>query len=217
MKKITVILMAAAVLLEGCSLSIDDTEKTTTKADEQELIVEPMEEFESVPTEKRPSEEVRLEAPKVEIDYENLIDEREALDLAYNYLYEDSVYGGYSVYSDKIYHQGDSRWGYVIVQFAYDEGSDTPMYEKYDPDADLMIGQVGRLELLYDGMSENELFYIFWLCSYIRDDEEGGHRSTGDFIAVSIDGKNIACERTDEEGNEKPIEEWDWYYELISQ
>ena len=169
-------------------------------------------------TENASSGEGKPAVPKVEIDYDNLIDEREALDLAYNYVYgENHVYNEYSMYCDEIYHQGVQRWGYVVVQFAYDEDDYTPRYEKYDPNVESKIGGVSRIELLYDGLSPNELFYTFWLCGYIPHDENEGHRSTYNFIAVSIDGKMVVCERSDEDGNEKTIEEWDWYYELISQ
>ena len=194
-----------------------NTEENTAEDNGQESTAMPSEESGSVSSEEASSGAVKLEVPKVEIDYDHLIDERTALDLAYNYLYEDSEYNEYSVYCDEIWHQGVQRWGYVVVQFAYDEGDYTRRYEKYDPNANLMIGREGRIELLYDGLSGNELFYTFWLCGYIRDDEDWGHRSTFNFIAVSIDGKMIECERSDEQGNEKSIDEWDWYYELITQ
>lgn len=225
-KKITIWMVAAVLALGGCAKAGDSLENepesspvldTIAEESEQESTAVGSEEVGSVSSEEPLSEEVIPEVPKVEIDHDNLIDERAALDLAYDYLYEDSVYNGFGVYSDEIYHQGVYRWGYVVVQFAYDEDSNTPIYEKYDPDADLAIGRTGRIELLYDGMSKNELFYTFWLCSYIRDGEDWGHRSTLNFIAVSIDGKMIVCERSDAEGNEKPLEEWDWYDELMTQ
>ena len=194
-----------------------NTEENTAEDNGQEPTAMPSEESGSGSSEETSTGEVKLEVPKVEIDYDNLIDEREALDLAYNYLYEDSEYNEYSVYCDEIWHQGVQRWGYVVVQFAYDEGDYTRRYEKYDPDADLMIGREGRIELLYDGLSGNELFYTFWLCGYIRDDEDWGHRSTFNFIAVSIDGKMIECERVDETGTDEWFEHWDWYDELITQ
>ena len=243
MRKLAVMLMAVVVLVFGGCTSAggsleSDAEGITTvdiaaeesgkesdaavteeagKNGEQESTAMPSEESGSGSSEEASTGEVKLEVPKVEIDYDHLIDERTALDLAYNYLYEDSEYNEYSVYCDEIWHQGVQRWGYVVVQFAYDGDSNTPGYQKYDPDAESMIGREDRIELLYDALSPNELFYTFWLCEYIQDDAESGHRSTYDFVAVSIDGKMIVCQRTDEDGNEKSIDEWDWYDSLISQ
>lgn len=232
MKRQAAMLMTAvALVLSGCASTEDamgNEESTsvveTSMETSMEASVDPTGESggqESTDmteeSESESSEEVKAVIPKVEIDYDNLIDEREALDMAYNYLYEDSEYNEYSVYCDEIWHQGVQRWGYIVVQFAYDEGDYTRRYEKYDPDADLLIGREGRIELLYDGLSKNELFYTFWLCGYIRDDEDWGHRSTYNFIAVSIDGKIIERERIDETGTDEWLEHWDWYYNLTTQ
>ena len=146
----------------------------------------------------------------VDIDYENLITEKEALDIAYDYFYKDSNLEAYRVYCDKmpyfdsennasvqniegIHYEENSGLGYVVAQ--YSGSNDIEIFDNTpSPEKD-------KICLTYLGKSENDAFYVFWLYSYISDGDGNYHYSTLDYILVTADGREVVCERCDVQGN----------------
>lgn len=147
----------------------------------------------------------------VDIDYENLITEKEALDIAYDYFYKDSNMEAYRVYCDKmpyfdsennasvqniegIHYEENSVLGYVVAQ--YSGSNDIEIFDNTNPSP-----EKDKICLTYLGKSENDAFYVFWLYSYISDGDGNYHYSTLDYILVTADGREVVCERCDVQGN----------------
>lgn len=144
----------------------------------------------------------------VDIDYENLITEKEALEIAYNFIYEGSDIEQYRTYCDAmpyfdpkgnatvqmdgITYEEKSGLGYVAMQ--YGEGG-MESFDAANPSPDKT-----KTCLTYIGKSENDAFYVFWLYSYISDGDGEYHYSSLDFILVSADGRELVSERHDANG-----------------
>ena len=147
-------------------------------------------------------------AAGVDIDYENLITEKEALEIAYNFIYEGSDIEQYRTYCDAmpyfdpkgnatvqmdgITYEEKSGLGYVAMQ--YGEGG-MESFDAANPSPDKT-----KTCLTYIGKSENDAFYVFWLYSYISDGDGEYHYSSLDFILVSADGRELVSERHDANG-----------------
>lgn len=147
-------------------------------------------------------------AAGVDIDYENLITEKEALEIAYNFIYEGSDIEQYRTYCDAmpyfdpkgnatvqmdgITYEEKSGLGYVTMQ--YGEGG-MESFDAINP-----APEKTKTCLTYIGKSENDAFYVFWLYSYISDGEGEYHYSSLDFILVSADGRELVSERHDANG-----------------
>lgn len=147
-------------------------------------------------------------AAGVDIDYENLITEKEALEIAYNFIYEGSDIEQYRTYCDAmpyfdpkgnatvqmdgITYEEKSGLGYVTMQ--YGEGG-MESFDAINP-----APEKTKTCLTYIGKSENDAFYVFWLYSYISDGDGEYHYSSLDFILVSADGRELVSERHDANG-----------------
>ena len=147
-------------------------------------------------------------AAGVDIDYENLITEKEALEIAYNFIYEGSDIEQYRTYCDAmpyfdpkgnatvqmdgITYEEKSGLGYVAMQ--YGEGG-MESFDAINP-----APEKTKTCLTYIGKSENDAFYVFWLYSYISDGDGEYHYSSLDFILVSADGRELVSERHDANG-----------------
>ncbi len=162
----------------------------------------------------------------VDIDYENLITEKEALDIAYDYFYKDSNMVSYRVYCDEmpyfdsennasvqniesIIYEEESGLGYVVVQ--YDENNNMEMFDNSNPSS-----EKDKICLTYLGKSENDAFYVFWLYSYISDGGGNYHYSTLDYILVTADGREVVTERCDMQGDYiEDVTEWRDFRKLL--
>lgn len=141
-------------------------------------------------------ENVKEEPDWVWIETENnpevLIEEREALDMAYTFYYGDSELKEYGVFCEEVPHSNTPQMGYVVVQYTDSE------YEKYSQGN--IASDKDKIILAYDGFSADNQYYTFWLYQYIAEENGEYQISTLDYIAVSVDGEEIITERRDENG-----------------
>lgn len=203
MKRIGIVLFCSVALLFcGCqkervetlmeeeaeTSEVESVSEGTTESSSEETTEEASTETEEASAETEETEQEEAQNYPVEVGFDSgiRIDAREALDLVYEYLYKDFEGREYSVYLDDVYQDGSSRMGYVVGQYTYSSDSGK-VYEEYTPE---LRPKVGRDELIYQGLSSNEFFYIFRL-----DTEdmfyEVRRRNIHDYIAISIDGKMI--------------------------
>lgn len=201
MKKIAYIIGICFTMLLYCACQdhYDETEPSVSEETPSSDVESVTEEISAEETkevfleeeETEQAEEVQNVPVSVEFNGFNRVDEREALDLVYNYLYEDFEYKEYSVYMDEIDQNGVSKKGYIVGQYTYQYPN--RIYEEYTPEVE--PGVTRRLELVYEGLSQNEFFYIFseW---YMRVEDDGNlYREISDYIAISVDGKMIIQQR----------------------
>lgn len=160
----------------------------------------------------------------VDIDYENLITETEALDIAYGFYYDGDMeqYSAYCesmpyfdpennaiVRLDGVNQAPDSGLGYVVVQ--YDENNVAEQFDAANPSENKV-----KTCLTYVGKSENEAFYVFWLYSYIPEGDGNYRYSTLDYILVTVDGREIVSNRNDIYGNEiADPEDWREFMDFL--
>lgn len=174
--------------METQSSEVESISEETTESSSEETTEEASTEPEEASAEPEETEQEEVSNYPVEVGFDSRIriDAREALDLVYEYLYKDFEGREYSVYLDDMYQDGSSRMGYVVGQYTYSSDSGK-VYEEYTPE---LRPKAGRKELIYQGLSSNEFFYIFRL-----DTEDMFYevptRWINDYIAISIDGKMI--------------------------
>lgn len=139
-----------------------------------------------------------------------LIDERQALDMAYHYLYHDLEIGQYSVFCEEL-SEINKGMSYVVAQFQSDfTGQEAYQPGNFQPEKNKTI--LSYVEPAYSTASN---YYCFHLYSYIYDGEGNYHCSTLNYIYVSVNGEHIIAERTDREGNDiSDPAEWNVIYDL---
>ena len=196
MRRIGVVLLCSIVfLLCGCHKESPESSRDAevefsdiegVSEETTEMSSEEMPEETSPEAEETEQEDTQNYPVEIAFNRESQIDAREALDLVYEYLYKDFEGREYSVYLDDMYQDGSSRMGYVVGQYTFSSHYEK-VYEEYTPE---LRPKVGRKELIYQGLSSNEFFYIFRLDT--EDTYYGGPtRWINDYIAISIDGKMI--------------------------
>ena len=160
----------------------------------------------------------------VDIDDENLITAKEAMEVAYEFYYGEDV--GVSVYCDAMPYfdpenngmlasggiktDENSGMGYVVSQFGANNTEE--VFDASNPSP-----EKPKTCLTYVGKSENDAFYAFWLYSYIPDGDGEYHYSALDYILVTADGREIVSERFDMQGNYlDDVTAWKDYREFLN-
>ncbi len=144
------------------------------------------------------SEESEVASQESEEEIE--ITNREALNLALDYVYGDSKLTEYSVYCKQVPHSETTTIGYVVVQYNEDGNS----YEKYDGNQEAI--EKDKTILSYRGLSYGKDYYSFVLNYYICY-EDYNRNSILDYIDVSLDGTEIISDRYKEGGYGESLEQ----------